>query len=68
MHIMGAQFTPEAALGSLSLVFSIKYCRLVMHAHNHGEGGILASVISFLVMFGPMLKPTVTTTSITNAT
>jgi KUP system potassium uptake protein len=49
MHIMGAQFTPEAALGSLSLIFwaliitiSIKYCFLVMRADNHGEGGILA--------------------------
>src|SRR6266478_2813553 len=49
MHIMGDQFTPEAALGSLSLVFwaliitiSIKYCLLVMRADNHGEGGILA--------------------------
>ena len=46
MHIMGDQFTPEAALGSLSLVFwaliitiSIKYCLLVMRADNHGEGG-----------------------------
>jgi K+ transporter len=49
MHIMGDQFTPEAALGSLSVVFwaliitiSIKYCLLVMCADNHGEGGILA--------------------------
>ena len=49
MHIMGDQFTPEVALGSLSLVFwaliitiSIKYCFLVMRADNHGEGGILA--------------------------
>lgn len=49
MHIMGDQFTREAALGSLSLVFwaliitiSIKYCFLVMRADNHGEGGILA--------------------------
>ena len=49
MHIMGDRFTPEAALGSLSLVFwaliitiSIKYCFLVMRADNHGEGGILA--------------------------
>src|SRR5882672_12640983 len=49
MHIMGDQFTPEVALGSLSLVFwaliitiSIKYCLLVMRADNHGEGGILA--------------------------
>ncbi|KRR03412.1 hypothetical protein CP49_10270 [Bradyrhizobium valentinum] len=49
MHFMGDQFTPEAALGTLSLVFwaliitiSIKYCFLVMRADNHGEGGILA--------------------------
>src|SRR5437879_11828575 len=49
MHIMGDQFTPEVALGLLSLVFwaliitiSIKYCFLVMRADNHGEGGILA--------------------------
>src|ERR1700722_89498 len=49
VHIMGDQFTVEAALGSLSLVFwslivtiSIKYCLLVMRADNHGEGGILA--------------------------
>ncbi|MET4279869.1 K+ transporter [Bradyrhizobium sp. F1.2.2] len=49
MQIMGDQFTREAALGSLSLVFwaliitiSIKYCFLVMRADNHGEGGILA--------------------------
>ena len=49
VHIMGDQFTAEAALGSLSLIFwalivtiSIKYCLLVMRADNHGEGGILA--------------------------
>jgi KUP system potassium uptake protein len=49
VHIMGDQFTPEAALGSLSLIFwaliitiSIKYCIFVMRADNHGEGGILA--------------------------
>jgi KUP system potassium uptake protein len=49
VHIMGDQFTPEAALGSLSLIFwaliitvSIKYCFIVMHADNQGEGGILA--------------------------
>jgi KUP system potassium uptake protein len=49
MKILGDQFTPEAALGSLSLIFwaliitiSIKYCLLVMRADNHGEGGILA--------------------------
>lgn len=49
VHIMGHQFAPEAALGSLSLIFwaliitiSIKYCFFVMRADNHGEGGILA--------------------------
>jgi KUP system potassium uptake protein len=49
MHIMGDQFTPEAALGSLSLIFwaliitiSIRYCLFVMRADNQGEGGILA--------------------------
>jgi KUP system potassium uptake protein len=49
VHIMGDQFTPDAALGSLSLIFwaliitiSIKYCRFVMRADNQGEGGILA--------------------------
>ena len=49
VHIMGDQFTAEAALGSLSLIvwsliltISIKYCLLVMRADNHGEGGILA--------------------------
>src|SRR6266576_1960175 len=49
VHIMGDQFTPEAALGSLSLIvwsliltISIKYCIFVMRADNHGEGGILA--------------------------
>ena len=49
VHIMGDQFTAEAALGSLSLIFwslivtiSVKYCLLVMRADNHGEGGILA--------------------------
>jgi KUP system potassium uptake protein len=46
---MGDQFTPKAALGSLSLIFwaliitiSIKYCLFVMRADNQGEGGILA--------------------------
>src|SRR5271166_4477635 len=45
----GGHFSPEAALGSLSLIFwaliitiSVKYCLLVMRADNHGEGGILA--------------------------
>src|SRR5882757_4734127 len=49
VHIMGDQFTSEAALGSLSLIFwaliitvSIKYCFIVMRADNQGEGGILA--------------------------
>jgi KUP system potassium uptake protein len=46
---MGHAFTPEAALGSVSLVFwslivtiSVKYSLFVMRADNHGEGGILA--------------------------
>jgi KUP system potassium uptake protein len=45
----GGRFTPESALGVLSLIVwtliltvSIKYCLLVMRADNHGEGGILA--------------------------
>jgi KUP system potassium uptake protein len=45
----GGHFSPEAALGSLSLIFwalvitiSVKYCLFVMRADNHGEGGILA--------------------------
>src|SRR6202045_373419 len=45
----GGHFSPDAALGSLSLIFwaliitiSIKYCLFVMRADNHGEGGILA--------------------------
>lgn len=49
VHLMGDSFTPEAALGSLSLIvwaliitISIKYCLFVMRADNHGEGGILA--------------------------
>ncbi len=49
VRIIGDQFTPEAALGSLSLIFwaliitiSVKYCLFVMRADNHGEGGILA--------------------------
>ena len=48
-QILGDQFTPETALGSLSLIFwallittSVKYCLFVMRADNHGEGGILA--------------------------
>jgi KUP system potassium uptake protein len=49
VQIMGGEFTPEVALGCLSLIvwalivtISIKYCLLVMRADNHGEGGILA--------------------------
>ena len=45
----GGQFTPQIALGVLSLIFwtlivtiSIKYCLFVMRADNRGEGGILA--------------------------
>jgi len=45
----GGRFTPEGALGILSLILwtliltvSVKYCLLVMRADNHGEGGILA--------------------------
>ena len=45
----GRHFSPEAALGGLSLIFwaliitiSVKYCLFVMRADNHGEGGILA--------------------------
>src|SRR5882757_5378557 len=46
---MGGQFTPESALGILSLIFwtliitvSVKYCVFVMRADNHGAGGIMA--------------------------
>ena len=49
IQTVGGQFTPEAALGVLSLIFwaliitiSVKYCLFVMRADNHGEGGILA--------------------------
>src|SRR5712671_2754973 len=49
VHIIGDQFTPEAALGSLSLILwaliitvSNKYWFIVMQADNQGEGGILA--------------------------
>ena len=49
VQAMGGQFTPQTALGVLSLVFwtlivtiSIKYCVFVMRADNRGEGGILA--------------------------
>src|SRR5882724_1528604 len=45
----GGQFTPQTALGVLSLVFwtlivtiSIKYCLFVLRADNRGEGGVLA--------------------------
>jgi KUP system potassium uptake protein len=45
----GGRFTPESALGILSLIvwtliitISIKYCLFVMRADNRGEGGILA--------------------------
>jgi KUP system potassium uptake protein len=48
-HLMGHEFTPEAALGSVSLIFwslivtiSVKYSLFLMRADNHGEGGILA--------------------------
>ena len=46
---VGGRFSPEIGLGILSLIFwalvitvSVKYCLFVMHADNHGEGGILA--------------------------
>ena len=46
---VGGPLLPEAALGSLSLIFwallitiSVKYCLFVMRADNNGEGGILA--------------------------
>jgi KUP system potassium uptake protein len=45
----GGRFSPESALGILSLIvwtllitISIKYCLFVMRADNRGEGGILA--------------------------
>ena len=45
----GGRFSPDVALGSLSLIFwallitiSVKYCLFVMRADNRGEGGILA--------------------------
>lgn len=45
----GGRFTPQSALGILSLVvwtliitISVKYCLFVMRADNRGEGGILA--------------------------
>src|ERR1700753_3952513 len=46
---LGGRFTPESALGVLSLIFwtliitvSVKYCVFVMRADNHGAGGIMA--------------------------
>jgi KUP system potassium uptake protein len=49
----GGQFTPQVALGVLSLIFwtlivtiSIKYCLFVLRADNRGEGGILALMSS----------------------
>jgi KUP system potassium uptake protein len=49
VQAMGGRFSPQSALGVLSLVFwtlvvtiSIKYCLFVMRADNRGEGGILA--------------------------
>ncbi len=49
VQAMGGHFTPESALGVLSLIVwtliitvSVKYCLMVMRADNHGEGGILA--------------------------
>ena len=49
VQAMGGQFSPQSALGVLSLIFwtlivtiSIKYCLFVMRADNRGEGGILA--------------------------
>ena len=42
----GEHFSPEAALGTLSLIFwaltitiSVKYCLFVMRADNHGGSG-----------------------------
>jgi KUP system potassium uptake protein len=49
VQTVGVKFTPQAALGILSLILwaliitiSAKYCLFVMRADNHGEGGILA--------------------------
>jgi len=49
VQAMGGRFTPESALGILSLIvwtliitISVKYCLFVMRADNRGEGGILA--------------------------
>src|ERR1700735_1328574 len=63
VQAMGGQFTPQTALGVLSLIFwtlivtiSIKYCLFVMRADNRGEGGILA-LMSLIGANGPGLKP-----------
>jgi KUP system potassium uptake protein len=49
VQAVGGHFTPQSALGVLSLIIwtlvltvSIKYCLFVMRADNRGEGGILA--------------------------
>jgi len=49
VEAVNGHFTPEGALGILSLIvwtliitISVKYCLFVMRADNHGEGGILA--------------------------
>jgi len=49
VQAVGGHFTPERALGILSLIVwtliitvSVKYCLFVMRADNNGEGGILA--------------------------
>jgi KUP system potassium uptake protein len=49
VQAVGGKFTPESALGILSLIvwtlivtISVKYCLFVMRADNNGEGGILA--------------------------
>jgi KUP system potassium uptake protein len=49
IQTIGGKFTPETAIGVLSLILwalvitiSVKYCLFVMRADNHGEGGILA--------------------------
>jgi len=52
VQAVGGRFTPESALGVLSLILwtlvltvSVKYCVFVMRADNHGEGGILALML-----------------------
>jgi KUP system potassium uptake protein len=49
VQAVGGRFTPQSALGILSLIIwtlvltvSVKYCLFVMRADNRGEGGILA--------------------------